>query len=138
MALYVAFLRSLYLINQHSHWTIKGDSFYGDHLLLQRLYESAQDNADHAAEKTIGLYGHNALPAMEQAEHIHKILSRYTLPEPLSNSIEAEKDFLSLSKKIYNMLKQNDALTLGMDDMIMSIASDREEALYLLNQTVNQ
>ena len=67
LATYTAFLRSLYLIHQNSHWLSKGHNFYGNHIMFQRLYESAQTNADKAAEKLIGLYGNAAIDLGEQA-----------------------------------------------------------------------
>ena len=46
-----------YLVYQVSHWKVKGDDYYGDHLLLQRLYESAQDYVDQLGERLVGTNG---------------------------------------------------------------------------------
>jgi hypothetical protein len=51
-------------------------------------------------------------------------------------SLAAEKDFIKLSKDAYNCFEDEDKMTLGMDDMIMSISSKREEAVYLLQQVL--
>src|SRR5690606_13112426 len=102
---YVAFLRALYLIHQHSHWCTKGDNFYGDHLLMQRLYESAAENADQAAEKAIGIFGQDSISLADQSRNIFKILSKYNNENVLENSLNAEEDFLKLSDKLYSILE---------------------------------
>lgn len=56
-ALYIASLKALALIHQHSHWTAKGVTFYGDHLLFERLYNDTLELLDEAAEKFVGLLG---------------------------------------------------------------------------------
>ena len=43
-ALYVASLKAMALIHQQSHWTTRGQSFYGDHLLFEKLYDSALED----------------------------------------------------------------------------------------------
>lgn len=133
-ALYVATLRAIYLIHQQNHWLTKGDNFYGDHLLFQRLYEAAQENADSAAEKFIGVLGEEVLDYEFQAKLLNKVILNFKnlSHEPLALSLKAEKEFLKLSKEVYNRLES--VMTLGMDDMIMSIASKSEEAVYLLQQ----
>lgn len=134
--LYLAMLRSMYLIHQHNHWTSKGESFYGNHLLFQRLYESAGENADSAAEKFIGLFGNECLDYSYQSDYIKKIMDKYSKFDQFEKSLQIEKDFVNFSKKAYDCFEQEDKMTLGLDDMIMSIASKREESIYLLQQTI--
>lgn len=139
-ALYVASLKALSLIHQHSHWTTKGNDFYGDHLLFERIYKSALDNLDLAAEKFIGLFGAECLDYQFQAELLNKVLLKYKglNGEPLEMSLAVEKDFLKLSKDAYNCFEDEGKLTLGLDDMVMAIASDREGAVYLLRQPLKK
>jgi DNA-binding ferritin-like protein len=136
LSYYVAFLRSVYLIHQNSHWIAKGSNFYGNHLLFERIYKSAADDADLAAEKFIGLFGNETLDPMLQAKLIGKILEQFSSLDPLKMSLEVEKKFLVLSEKVYNQLEDARKLSLGLDDMIMSIANDREAAIYLLQQAM--
>lgn len=137
-ALYVATLKSIALIHQNNHWTTKGVAFYGEHLLFQRLYESALENLDLAAEKFIGLFGNDCLSYDLQIELLTKVLSKYKNLEgsPIPMSLAAEKDFIKFSKDAYNCFEAEERLTLGLDDMIMSIASQREESIYLLQQSI--
>lgn len=137
LATYVSFLRALYLIHQNNHWVSKGHNFYSNHVLLQRLYESAQSNADKAAEKVVGLYGSDAISIIEQASDIKKFMSRYTDKNPIVNSLNAERDFLKAADKLYKMLKEANEMTLGLDNLLQDICSDREEAVYLLQQVLS-
>jgi len=132
---YVAFLRSLYLIHQNNHWKVKGNYFYSNHQLFQRLYEKAQSNADSAAEKMIGLFTDKSFNVAEQTNCINSILSNFTDEDEIANSLKAEKTFLRVSEKFYEFMKDNNKMTLGLDDLIMSIHNDSEEAVYLLQQS---
>lgn len=139
-ALYIATLKAITLIHQHNHWTTKGEMFYGEHLLFERLYKSTLDNLDLAAEKFIGLFGDETLNYELQAELLNKVLLKYSNLEgsPVEMSLSIEKDFLKLSKDVYDFFKKNNNLSLGLDDMIMAIASNREESVYLLKQTLQR
>ena len=97
-ALYVASLKGIAIIHQHSHWITKGISFYGDHLLFERVYNSAIENADEAAEKFIGVFGEECLDYSLQNELLNKVLLKYNKfsGSPLAMSLAIEKDFLKL------------------------------------------
>lgn len=135
-ALYIATLKAIALVHQHSHWTTKGKPFYGDHLLFERIYKSSLEDLDLAAEKFIGLFGTDCLDYQLQADLLNKVLLRYKglEGEPLAMSLAIEKDFLKFSKDAYNCFEEEGTLTLGLDDMVMAIASNREGAVYLLQQ----
>jgi len=137
-ALYIASLKALALIHQHNHWTVKGVAFYGDHLLFERLYNDTLKNLDLAAEKFQGLFKDQCLDYDMQADMLHKVLVKYKNLEaaPIQTALEAEKDFLKFSQDAYNCFEEEGKLTLGLDDMIMSIASKREEVVYLLQQSL--
>ena len=91
-ALYIATLKAIALIHQHSHWTTKGAPFYGDHLLFERLYNSALKDLDLAAEKFMGLFGEEVLDYDLQTKLLHEVLSKYSdlegSPAQMSVSIE--------------------------------------------------
>lgn len=139
-ALYVATLKAMTLIHQHSHWTTRGVPFYGDHLLFMRIYESAQKDLDLAAEKYVGLFGDQVLDYDTQTQLLNQVLSKYSDLEgsPAQMSLAIEKDFLKFSKDAYTLFEAEGHLTLGLDDMIMAIASSREEAVYLLQQKLTK
>lgn len=135
---YVAFLRALYLIHQNNHWQSKGPNFYSNHLLLQRIYESAAESTDAAAEKAIGLYGNDVVNLSAHTKLAHEIAAKYDSKSDdlIKSSLDAEQDFLKFSQKFYDYLKSENEMTLGLDDLIMNVASQREEAVYLLKQAM--
>lgn len=137
-ALYIASLKAIALIHQHSHWTTKGATFYGDHLLFERLYDAAFKDLDLAAEKFLGVFGDECLDYEFQIELLAKVMLKYKNLEssPLEMSLKVEKDFLKFSKDAYDCFEEEGKLTLGLDDMIMAIASQREESVYLLQQAL--
>ncbi len=137
-ALYLATLKGLSLIHQHNHWTTRGSNFYGDHLLFMRIYESVAEDVDAAAEKFMGIFGDEPLSYDFQNDLLGKVLSRYSKFEgsPVEMSLAAEKDFIKFSKDAYDCFEKEGKMTLGLDDMIMAIASKREEAVYLLQQSL--
>jgi len=137
-ALYVATLKAIALIHQHNHWTTNGEMFYGEHLLFERLYDATLENLDLAAEKFIGIFGDECMNYDFQADLLHKVLLRYRNLEgsPVEMSLAVEKAFLKFSKEAYDCFEQEGKMTLGLDDMIMSIASKSEESVYLLKQTL--
>jgi DNA-binding ferritin-like protein len=138
--LYIATLKAMALIHQNSHWTTKGVSFYGDHLLFERLYNSALKDLDLAAEKFIGLFGDECLNYILQAEMLNKVILKYKeyAGAPGEMSLAIEKDFLKFSQEAYDCFKEENKLSLGLDDTIMSIASSREESVYILQQLLKE
>jgi DNA-binding ferritin-like protein len=139
-AVYIASFKALALVHQHNHWTTKGLSFYGDHLLFEKLYDKALEDLDLAAEKFLGVFGDECLKYDLQAEFLNKSLEHYSDMEgsPLEMSLAIEKDINQLCKDAYNCFKNEDKLTLGIDDMLMSLASNREESVYLLQQALKK
>lgn len=132
---YVALLRAVYLQHQLAHWTTTGKNFYGSHLLFERIYKSAAEDADSAAERMVGLFGSEALDANMQAQMIGKTLERFSTGDPIESSLGIEKLFLDYSERFYGILEDEDKLTLGVSDLLAAIASNREAAVYLLQQS---
>lgn len=135
-AMYIATLKAMAIVHQHNHWTTRGADFYGDHLLLERLYDSTLENLDLAAEKFVGLFGDEVLNYDLQTDLLGKVLMKYSRLEgsPVEMSLAIEKDFIKFSGDVYNSFDEEGKLSLGLDDMIMGIASQREESVYLLQQ----
>ncbi len=137
-ALYVSTIKAIALIHQHNHWTTNGNAFYGDHLLFERLYNSALKDLDLAAEKFMGLFGDDCLSYDLNVDLLHKVQLKYKNLEgsPAQMSLRVEEDFLKFSKELYHHFEESGKLTLGLDDMLMAIASSREESVYLLKQVL--
>ena len=140
MAAYVAMLRSVAIIHQNNHWQCSGPNFYSNHLMFERLYKEASEQSDALAEKSIELFGIDVLDLKKQAGLIKTLVSIYAHggssdnETALSNSIEAEKDFIKLSSNVIQQLNKFKALSPGLEDLINGLMSDSENRIYLLKQ----
>ena len=131
-------LRGAHWAHWTSHWQVKGESQYGDHLLLERIYEGLIGEIDTLAEKIVGTYGGLAVSPVDQAQ----LMANTILPvaevqaenNPILRALIVEEALQVAFKNIYKALKGMDILTLGMDDFIMSMANAHETNLYLLRQ----
>ncbi len=132
-------LRVLYLVHQNAHWQTKGPTFYSDHLMFQRLYESAASDADKLAERIVGMFGSEKLDLMSQALYMNECLGYATTDKDLvSRGIKAEIKAMELLEQAYYTCQSAQNLTIGMDDLLMEISSRREDSLYLLRQKTGQ
>jgi DNA-binding ferritin-like protein len=136
LSLYVAFLASMYALNQENHWLTKG---YANHLLFQRIYEGVNKMLDEAAEKAVGLFDtlkHQSLVS----SMVEKFKAKYEGEESplccLKSSLSAELAFQKFAKQVYESIKEQGAMTLGLDDMIMAHCSQSELHVYLLKQSL--
>jgi DNA-binding ferritin-like protein len=145
MAKYTAMLRGLAIIHQQAHWTSKANNYYGDHLLLDRIYNAASEQVDGAAERTIGLYGAKAITLKDHMDVTMSFVNDVMNDSSdegaeglIERSLVAEESFLDFSKKLYDSLKDSNTMTLGLDDLIMANASAHEESVYLLKQRLKK
>ena len=134
LSLYLAFTRAMYITHQQNHWLAKN---YNDHLLFQRLYEETIELVDGTAERVIGLC------QVDSFKEFQSIASKFEPKEKsmiglLQSSLEIERAFQKLSKKVYETLKEKDTMTLGLDDLIMSQSSIGESHIYLLQQAISE
>ena len=133
----LACLRAAYLSYQTSHWQVIGGSFYGNHLLFQRLYKSVQDQADQLAEKLVGYLGREVVGLNRQAKHIAEYCRRWHgIDCHHKRGLQSEADLQQSLKRAYEGIKQVGAMSLGLDDWIMATANAHEENEYLLQQAL--
>ena len=138
---YLAMSRALHLMYQHLHWITAGDSFYSDHLLYQKLYKKMTREIDEVAEKFVGLTGSDSACPIKTTRVCSELLSSfYKNFDTNSNAnmlsayaLYLEIIFLELNNEFYKKLKEKE-ISLGLDDMIMSIHNSHEENVYLLKQ----
>lgn len=135
-AYYIAFLRSIYLVHQSNHWMAKGDNFYGNHLLLERIYKTAQEDVDAAAEKFVAFFGAGFLNMSAQGKIIETLMKKYQ-SNSMSSSLEIEQDFLKFAEEFYKKIKDQKNFSLGLDDLLCAVSNSRETAVYLLKQALS-
>jgi len=136
----LAAMRFLYTVDQQTHWQSRGQAFYGDHLMMQRIYGMAQEDVDSLAERMAGLLGYEAIDLPNQLDELMNCPDAATIAEerdPVAMATMAEKHALWTLENAYETCKRDGTLTLGLDDLLMSMCSNREVALYLLGQRVN-
>jgi len=130
-------LRAMYLSYQTSHWQVVGGSFYGNHLLFQRLYKSVEEQVDSLAEKISGYLGSEAVSLNYQMRHISEYTYRWSsIGCNHKRGLQSEADLQQALKRAYDGIKQAQAMSLGLDDWIMATANAHEENEYLLQQAL--
>jgi len=132
----LALLRAQYWSYQNSHWKVKGKTFYGDHLMFQRLYESVQTQTDTLAEKMVGIFGNDALDDEDLLGMFLYWNERWDSAVDClhKRGLLSEDDIQNVIEDTYESLKESGDLTLGLDDFLMAMASEHETNTYLLRQ----
>jgi len=138
---YLAVMKALQIYYQHAHWISKGESFYGDHLLYSKLYESMAEQIDTLGEKIVGAFGDSAVSAKVIVNMMSEILDKTsdmsddTLGlELATDALKLENLFLEQTRGLYSSMKEEGSLSLGWDDMLMSLANEHESNVYLIGQ----
>jgi len=135
----VGLLRGLAILHQQAHWTSAGNEYYGDHLLFQRLYDAVSEDIDSVAEKLAGVFDPSFLDVGYHANITKKFIDTMNTTDNLvERNLKAEKAFVTFNSKIYEKIKESGEMTLGLDDLIMSVSSKHEENIYLLQQRLRQ
>lgn len=149
LSVLLAQLRATQCIHQTHHWQARGDSFYGDHLLFQRLYEALNDEIDGIAEKAIGLgCVENVQLALQSSQTTRMIDDRAiaaravpgipTQVDLAKKSLVAELTLLRFCALASQGLDDAGLLTRGLDNMLQGIEDTHEGHVYLLKQRVNK
>jgi DNA-binding ferritin-like protein len=136
-------LKFLAAVHQNHHWITKGDPFYGDHLLFQRIYEATVEDVDTVAEKSIGLGSTACVDLVLVTSQLMKLVQGYgmtsTIPQPTElakRSYLAEMNFLKVMSHLAELLKECGTMTRGLDNMLQGIEDKHEGHVYLLKQRV--
>jgi DNA-binding ferritin-like protein len=131
----LAHLKALAWVHWTCHWQVQGDPFYGDHQLFERLYDALPESIDDLAEKIVFLYGREAVdPILLEEMSLQVLKNNLTSKSLYLKALAMEQSLQTLLKSTYTNLKENNLLSLGMDDFIMSLANKHETHLYLLKQ----
>jgi DNA-binding ferritin-like protein len=138
LQIFLACLRGAHWAHWTSHWQVKGSPYYGDHLLMERLYTGLVEEIDTLAEKIVGSYGPEAVAPVDQAQIMANallpIVEMQSQDHPILRALFVEEALQKVFKRVYDYLQQQETLSLGMDDFIMSLASAHETNVYLLRQ----
>ena len=137
----LASLRLAYIAHQQSHWESRGASFYADHQMFQRMYETAQADTDALAEKIVGLFDWKAISVSAQLRSFTSCVGCVTTidsQDHMMRAVLAEEHALDAIDDLYDVLEQSGESTLGLEDLLPQLASNRETNLYLLKQRLSE
>lgn len=134
-------LRFLALVHQTNHWTAKGDPFYGDHLLFERLYGDVSGEIDDVAEKAVGLGCVENVNLQLQVTQILQMVQGYgtvsMIPQSCDlaeRSLAAEMNFVKNVTDMMLAMEEEGTLTHGLSNMLEGILDVHEGHVYLLKQ----
>ena len=137
----LVYLRFLAMLHQTHHWISRGDTFFGDHLLFERLYNETVEEIDNVAEKSIGLGGEQNVNLQVQTMVIAQLAATMsdaqTIPsvsDLARRSLQAEKSFLIVLDEMLVSMKQTGCATNGVDNLFQGIADVHESHVYLLKR----
>jgi len=141
----IGLLRLLNLAYHHAHINAKGESYYGDHLLLQRLYEegSSIEEIDSVMERMKGLFPEvpvSLSTVLKEVEHYARQFKAYdastgTNPWPILIAIEMELQHqLDKAYKSVGEVKELAILDSGVANLLQGVADNHQKNLYLLQE----
>jgi DNA-binding ferritin-like protein len=120
---------------QTNHWRVSGPNFYGNHLLLQRLYDETFALEDKFGERLVGYFGPRAVEPVAQQDAILTWTKRWSaIKDPLKQSLQVANDVSKVLEQAYTKMKESGHMTLGLDDLIMATSNQVDEHIYLLQQ----
>jgi DNA-binding ferritin-like protein len=130
----LAALRAAHWSHWTSHWQVKGNPYYGDHLLLDRLYTALTEEIDTLAEKSVAFYGPDCVDPVAQANTMTEILTRHAESDPIVRALRIERLLQQMFSDAFSSLEASGQLSLGLNDFIAAAANTHETAIYLLQQ----
>lgn len=139
LAGFLAVTEALQMLAHSHHWQTKGENFYGDHLLYQRLYQDVQAEIDLVGEKLIGVSQDvgltNYFKRVKAMEMFLKTVTHSDQPYIVVTH-DAELAYVRMGGELMDQLEQAGLLTRGLEQMLGNILDKHEEHIYLLEQRV--
>jgi DNA-binding ferritin-like protein len=130
----IALLRAVQIIHHTAHWQTAGVTFYGDHLLFERLYSGITEEFDGLAEKAVAYCGVGAVDAAAQVGMIAEVIATVTGTDIVRKSLAAEQAVQDEIEECRAALEAAGELPLGLDNFLQGLADSHETAIYLLQQ----
>lgn len=130
----LAALRAAHWTHWTSHWQVQGNPYYGDHLLLERLYNAVTEEIDTLAEKCVSYFGPECVEPVSQANIMAEILQKHAVSDPLLRSLRIEQVLQAMLSETFTTLEKSGNLPLGLNDFLAATANAHETAIYLLQQ----
>lgn len=131
----LAILRALYHVHQTNHWSVGGPNYYGNHLLLQRLYEGLVPEIDGLGEKLVGYFGPTIVDGVTSIENVAQVVKTIcaSSQDKLLRSLEGERALVSALEAA----RATGPLPAGVDDWVAATANAHETNIYLLQRATS-
>jgi len=119
-----------------------GHSYYGDHLLFERVYGEVHGLIDGLAERAVGKGDAILVQPLLQMSHMVVFSKLFYADAPVRPTSQ-EMPLLSfravmkssvLLQLVYSTLEGKGQLSNGLDNLLQGIADKQESLIYLLNQ----
>lgn len=139
----LATVKALSHCYQVLHWHSKGEPFYGDHLLFERLYNAVNGEVDSVAEKTIGVTDDaNCIAPSDLALRVATMvqtqlghLQMDNLEKLIRGMYDCETVFVRKTlPKMLEDLQTAGELTDGLENFVQGICDSHESNIYLLSR----
>jgi len=130
----LAALRAAHWSHWTSHWQVKGAPYYGDHLLLDKIYNGITEDIDTLAEKIVAYFGGDAVDPVCQAQMMQAFLELNFYEDPIQRALQIELVILQLIEETFRLLEGMGKLPLGVNDYLAAAANTHETFVYLLRQ----
>ena len=135
LAVFLGFLRGAGMIHHSHHWQTKGNNFFSDHLLFQRLYEQIQTEVDIVGEKLVGAASIEETNYFLQVFHMANFMETVASNESLMmESLKAEILLVMTGEFVLSQLGEKGSLSEGLNQAIGTILDKHEDFIYLLKQ----
>lgn len=132
-------LQAAALVHQTHHWSCRGQSFYADHQLFERVYNESLPGIDQLAERAVGQGQPLAISANTQAGAILNVISKLG-DDPLDTTMMVQKSLaietmcLGAISNVLKLLESSGQLTHGTSNLLEGLADTHETFVYLLKQ----
>jgi len=135
----LAVIRAATRMYQTNHWRVSGVGFYGNHQLLNRLYDETFAAEDAFGERLVGYFGPGAVEPVGQMDAVLTWCRRWAaIKDPMKQSLQIANDVSDVLAKGYSQMKESGHMTLGLDDLIMATSNQVDEHIYLLQQATGR
>ena len=131
-----AMLRAQHQLFWTYHWRAKGQGYYSDHLLFQRLYEARIPEIDRMGEVIMAVGGPEAVDPVRSWIGVKDVIDRtHELGDAsdVVKSIALVKEALARIEAANRTLGKNN-YSIAINNVLAGIADKQLEALYLLQQ----
>lgn len=139
----IANVRAIQIWFHSAHLLSKGEAFESDHKIYKEIYEIAESDFDSYSERAIGLMEDESIASPKTISKCVCDKIKFWIDPANSNALliaaaglNIVKDHIQKIEIAYNQIKQSGSMTLGLDDLLMSTASNWETIVYKLQQRI--